>query len=112
MKRLITLFSLLALIGCTTLGTWQTSSGKFLATTATTVDSAMQAWATFVVAGRTTAAQEAKVKALYIQYQSYMMIATNSYALAVKIGDPSYFTAASNNLFYSKEEIVGTTISP
>ncbi len=99
----------LVLVGCTT---FQSNAGKFLATTATVVDTSMQAWASFVVAGKTTPAEQAKVRELYLSYQGYMMVATNSYALAMTTGDYTLFTSPSNDLVTVKMAIINNTLAP
>lgn len=99
----------LVLVSC---ATFQSNAGKFLATTAVVVDTSMQAWASFVVAGKTSTNQQAKVKELYMSYQGYMMVATNAYALAVTTGDHTLFTAPSNNLVTVKMAIINNTLAP
>lgn len=46
------------------------STGKTLATTAQTVDAAMQGWAEYVAAGQASASDEARVKSAYQKYQT------------------------------------------
>src|SRR5690242_4426571 len=92
-------FGLVLQFGCATTNTFQNNSGKFLATTAATVDAAMHGWAVWVASGKASPGDEAQVKAIYQQYQGSMMLATNAYTLAVKLSDPSIFVTPSNNLF-------------
>lgn len=109
-KYLISLW-VVALIGCaTTMGTFNNLAGKFLATTAATVDASMHAWATWVVAGKATPQDEAQVRAIYATYQGDMMVATNAYALAVKVGDPTLFAPASNKLFMTRTALTTITL--
>lgn len=73
--------------GCASLTPYQ-AAGKTLASTAVTVDKAMQGWARWVVMQRanpasdkaTLAASEAKVRVLYGNYQHAMEVARLAYA--------------------------------
>lgn len=67
---LVTMAVIGLLAGCAT-------SGKFIATTSTTVDKAMKGWAAFVVSGHATLAQEEAVRRAHRDY-----IASEDLALA------------------------------
>jgi hypothetical protein len=113
MKKLLLSLGLVALVGCTTLGlskSFETTAGKFLTTTAATVDAAMKGWAAWAVVGKTTTADDNVVRDIYGKYQSAMMIATNAYVLAVKTGDSTIFAGPSNNLFVVKEKLTSATV--
>lgn len=100
-------------ISCTTLTTsFQTNAGKFLASTAQTVDAAMHGWAVWDATGKASPTDEATVRKVYQQYQLYMMVATNAYTLAVKTGDITIFNQPSNNLFSVKQDLVTATANP
>lgn len=113
MKKLFCTIGLALVVGCAALtgGGFQTVAGKFLTSTAVTVDAAMQAYAKANVAGMTTASQDATVKTTYGQYQVYFAMATNAYTLALTASDPGLFVDASNKLFLSKTALVNVTIS-
>lgn len=107
-QRAVAVLSLTLFMGCAILGGggWQTAGGKFLTSTALTVDAAMHGWATWVASGKATSAEEANVKGIYQHYEGVMMLATNAYVLAVKINDPTVFDAPSNNLFIARSAVV------
>lgn len=114
MKKYIASLALIVLTGCALLQSsssqFQDKAGRFLSTSAATVDAALKGWGAWVAAGKATAQDEAQVKALYQQYQGYMMVATNAYALAIKLGDPSVFTTPSNNLFSARTTLTTATL--
>lgn len=101
----LTLWLLIAtmLCGC---ATWQKNGGKLLASTAVAVDSAMQGWAVWVVDGKATAGDEAKVKLAYIKYQLAMKGASEAYMASVKLGDESIWKRAVAGLMASHDELV------
>ncbi len=109
MKRLIQSIALTFLIGCATTGGWQSSSGKFLASSAIVEDTAMHGWAVLVMAGQTTPDEQARIRSLHEQYQNSMAIATNAYVLAIKINDVTVFTGPSNQLFATRSAVVNET---
>lgn len=109
-KVLLGLGLVVALTGCKMLQSAQTrfedSAGKFLATTAVTVDNTMTAWAKWVVMGKATPESEAKVRAWYGNYQVAMMKATNAYTVALTVKTPALFTESSNALFSAKVDLL------
>ncbi len=99
------------LMGCATASSrFSAVAGKFLSSTALTVDAAMQGWASWVVAGKATPADEASVRAVYGNYQVAMGLATNAYALVVITGDTSLFVEPSNRLVGAKMSVVSSTL--
>jgi hypothetical protein len=96
-----------ALFGCATSSTtFQTVAGKFLTSTAVTVDATMTAAAKAKVMGLVNSNDWAQVVTYYGKYQSDMEVATNLYSLAVQIGNPAIFTQASNNVQTSQMVVV------
>jgi len=95
MKKLISLLlaavSVVLITGCANVG-------KSLATTAVTVDSAMQGWATYVALGNATEEQEAQVKTAYAKYQASMRIARDAYVAAATAGNKDLYTSAAEVL--------------
>lgn len=87
-----------SLTGCVS-NTWQTAAGKFLTSTAMTVDTTMKGAALLTVQGTITTNDWNAISAQYVRYQGAMSLATNAYVLAVKLSDPSLFATPSNNLF-------------
>jgi hypothetical protein len=121
MKKLLLSLGLISTIfvscitGCTTAGStsFQTVAGKFLTSTAITVDATMTGAAKLEVSGVITQTDWQKLSLYYNQYVSNMILATNAYNLAVLASDPSLFAAPSNNLFASKSLLTSsvTTVS-
>jgi hypothetical protein len=91
----VALLACLLGFGCASV---QTTAGKLLASTATTVDGAMQGWAIWVAQGHATAQQEAQVRSAYGQYQASMSIALGAYNAMVQSGDQSVWLTASQIL--------------
>lgn len=89
---------------------FRTNAGRFLASTALTVDTAMKGYAKVVKTGQISITDQEKVHALYVQYQEDMAIATNAYALAITVADPSVFAGPSNTLFQSKSSLTTATL--
>lgn len=107
MKNLVLLGILIALItGCATQSSLQTKAGKFLTSTAVTVDAAMKGWATYVVLHNTPQEQQTGVRNAYATYQAAMMVATNAYTQAAVAKDMTLFSGASNNLVVAKTILV------
>lgn len=115
-KRILLTTSLSCIIaGCAIFhsgSNFQTVAGKFLETTAVTVDSAMKGWAIWVATGKATDADQATVKTYYVQYQVYMETATNLYTVAIKTGDTTLFLQASNNLQAASTKLSTVTSTP
>lgn len=79
----------LALIAAISCASAQLSVYRSLATTATTVDTAMSAYGDLVRAGKVSAATQAKVKQAYADYQLAMVIAEGAYRTWKAAGYPS-----------------------
>ena len=78
---------------CTT--TTKGTAAKTLATTAQTVDAAMQGWAAWVVLGKATPQAEAQVRQAYARYQLAMGAARNAYLTLDATGDKDAWAQAS-----------------
>lgn len=105
MKKILTITACILLVGCSIFspgGKFENYAGKFLASTALTVDATMKAYAKAQVSGMTTSQQDASVKTAYGQYQTYFSLATNAYTIALVAGDTTVFPPASNNLYNAK----------
>lgn len=91
--------------GCET----QNASGRLLASTAITVDSAMQGWGEYVRAGQATAKDEAVVKAAYVKYQACMGAAKAAYEHGAGSGEHgagNTWEAAARALRVSRQELL------
>ena len=84
----------------------QDTSGKTLIGIETTVNAAMQGWATWDAEGHATPAQEAQVKALYTQYQAAFTIAANTWISAQASGDTATMTSVIATLSSQATPIV------
>lgn len=60
-------------VGLTGCGTWQQTTYKTAGTITITADTAMKAWAEYVVAGHAKPDQEVKVRDAYAKYQAAML---------------------------------------
>lgn len=69
--------------------------GKTLSTTAVTVDSAMQGWATYVALGQANLEQELNVRNAYSKYQASMRLAKDAYLTAEETGNEAVFERAA-----------------
>lgn len=88
----------------------QDRAGKYLASTAITVDAAMRGYAAWVALHPgPPSPEQATVRAAYMNYQATMMIATNAYAAAVLSKDWSGWDGASNQLFVAKTALISNT---
>lgn len=94
---LIAIVSLLA--GCAT-------SGKLIATSSTSVDHAMQAWAVYVVDGRATVAQEASVRVLKEKYDLSEDAAVAAFASFTQTGDKTAWQQASAYLQTNEANLI------
>ena len=107
MKKTLSIIALGALValgsGCSTV---QDTSGKTLIGIETTVNAAMQGWATWDAEGHATPAQEAQVKALYTQYQAAFTIAANTWISAQASGDTATMTSVIATLSSQATPIV------
>ncbi len=113
-KLLVSLWlACLMFTGCQTVG-------KTLASTAVTVDAAMQGWATYVAMGNATAPQELQVKTAYLKYQASMKIAKDAYLAAETSGEDSIFDTAALVLENNAQALIAliqifqqtTTVTP
>lgn len=82
------------------------TAGKTLAATAVTVDSAMRAWAIYVVDGHATPEQENKVRDVYHKYQLAMQASRDAYSAAAVLKDESIYKRTYVGLNAAKEDIV------
>lgn len=98
--------ALVAVGGCFSGCATQNAPGRILATTAQTVDSAMQAWASYVALERATPAQESAVRALYAKYQAAESAAQNAYVAGANTSDPSAFAKASAELRAAQTDLL------
>ena len=73
--------------GCST-------TGKTLATIATTADKAMEGWATYVVINKVPEADQAPVRAAYAKYQASMQVASSLYQQSAGKDTPALESAA------------------
>ncbi len=97
MNRIVPIIALAVLLtGCTTLT--NDSAGKLLASTAATVDKAMQAWATYVVVAKIDADGQREVKTAYVKYQAAMSVAETAYVALVKDGNKITWESAKTVL--------------
>ena len=100
MKKLL-LFSILIvglLAGCAT-------PGKIIASSSTTVDHAMKAWAVWVVDGHATPEQETKVRALKLKYDSAEDAAVQA-NIAFASGDKTRWAAAKAFLMEQQQALL------
>lgn len=102
------LTSALVFSGCAILssGGFQTNAGKFLASTAVTVDATMKGWGQWNATHVVPAATQQQVRDAYGTYQTAMAAAQSAYNIAVTAKDPSIFTSPSNSLFSAKAVLV------
>lgn len=102
-----------SLVGCASTN-WQTAAGKFLTSTALTADATMKGAATLEVQGIISTNDWLAIRGYYVQYQSAMAIATNTYTLAVTLDNPALFIGPSNNLFTAQSSLTSkvTTLTP
>lgn len=91
------------LVGC---ASFQTTSGKFLASTAQSVDLAMKGWALFVVEGKVTAQQQLNVRSAYAMYQRSMLVASNAWETSLTTADKTLWNSASNSVYFSQQGLV------
>ncbi len=104
MRRIAPIIALAVLLtGCTTLT--NDSAGKFLASTAATVDAAMKAWATYVVVAKIDAEGQAEVKSAYVKYQASMAVAETAYVALVKDGNKVTWASAKTVLTATSKQV-------
>lgn len=87
MKRTFPFIALLLFLSACT--TFKENAGKFLASEAATVDASMKAWAIYVVTTHVSEADQAPIKALYVQYQAQMALAEKAYVAMVYSTTPA-----------------------
>lgn len=105
MKKLKTLS--LVMLGVALLTGCRTTPSKVIATSATTVDKAMKAWAVYVVDGHATDAQRQKVRELQASYyaaEDSLLIANAMYE---KLGTAPTWQEAAQQLINAETELVG-----
>lgn len=98
----ITVISLLA--GCTT-------PGKLIASSSSTVDHAMQAWAIYVVDGKATIAQENMVRAYKIKYDAAEDAAVEANLKFATTGDKAAWKLAKEYLTEQKDNLINLVSS-
>lgn len=84
------------LVGC---ASFKSDSGKFLASTAQTVDSLMKGWGTHVATDHITPDQQQTVMQWYAMYQRAIFQASNAWNSAIITGNQTQWNAASNGLY-------------
>src|SRR5215472_4591880 len=94
MRRLISIIGLVALVGC---ASFQSNSGKFLASTAQTVDALMKGWAYWVVQNNVSTNQQAGIKSAYGTYQRAMLVASNAWEDSVLAGGANATWISASN---------------
>lgn len=100
MKKLVTLIGItLLLAGCST-------TGKLIATSSTTVDHAMRAWAVHVVDGKASAAQEETVKAAKLKYDAAEDQAVAAYTTFTDTGNVAVWKAAKVYLLQQQQNLI------
>lgn len=102
MKKLLVLTcAIVALLtgGCST-------TGKLIATSTTTVDHAMQAWAVYVVDNQSTLEQENKVRELKAKYDLAEDVVLDAYGESVKTGNKTTLQIAKNALATAQRNLV------
>lgn len=97
-------FASLLWAGCQT-------AGKVIATSSTTVDHAMQAWAVYVVDGHATPAQENQVRILKNNYDQAEDIAVAAYAVYSETGDKTQWERAKELLLKKQTQLVNLVSS-
>lgn len=99
--KILLLFSILIislLAGCST-------PGKLIASSSTTVDHAMKAWAVWVVDGKATPDQEAQVRAFKIKYDAAEDAAVKA-NIAFASGDKASWAAAKAYLVEQQQALL------
>lgn len=86
------------IVGCAS-ANWQTAAGKFLITTAQTVDTTMKGAALLEVEGIISTNDWKVIAAYHAEYRTAMISATNAYSMAIQANDASLFAPESNYLF-------------
>lgn len=99
MKYLWTIAIVALLAGCTT-------PGKIIASSSITADKAMQSWSVYVVDGKATLEQQAKVKELQARYYAAEDAALDAYLVFVKTDDESAWLKARVYLNEQRENLV------
>lgn len=107
MKKITLILTLLGLVACSSTD----PGGRFLATTAITVDTAMKGWAGYVVLHNLAETNQIGIRNAYVDYQAAMVLATNAYTLSRLAKDPSLFSAPSNRLFSSRSSLVNDVLT-
>ena len=101
MKTLIGMMVAVVMIftGCAT-------TGKLIATSSTTVDHAMQAWAVYVVDGKASKVQEDRVRVAKEKYDAAEDAAVEAYATFSAGGSKSSWTVAQEYLKQSQSSLI------
>ncbi len=94
------------LLGCFLWSGCQTTPGKYISSSSTTVNHAMQAWAVYVVDGRATPEQEAAVRAAKDNYDVAEDVAVIAYAQSQSTGDQSRWIIYRDLLSQHQAELI------
>ncbi len=113
MKKLILMALLIAApmlftIGC---GSPVATAYKATAITVTTVDGAMNGWGDYVRAGKATANDQARVRAVYDKYRAALMIERDVVRAAVGNPDATAVTLAEQSLAAASGDVVDLVMS-
>jgi ABC-type phosphate/phosphonate transport system ATPase subunit len=102
MKKYFIVFSLfvsLLCVGCQT-------TGKLIATTSTSVDHAMRAWAVYEVDGKATEAQKSQVRYFKQQYDLAEDAAVAAFVVMSETGDKSSWLTAKEYLYKNQQNLI------
>lgn len=104
MKQFLSLlFVITLLVGC---DGCSSTPAKLIATSSSTVDHAMKAWAVYVVDGKASAAQEAMVRDAKAKYDAAEDAAVKAYVSYTKSGDKLTWAVANDLLTKNKESLL------
>ena len=81
-------------------------SGRLLATTVQTVDSAMVGWSDWVALGNASTNAEARVRVVYTKYQQAEAVAEAAYLYAAKSGDRSAWDRAAAAMVAARDALI------
>lgn len=82
------------------------NSARVLASTVQSVDTAMQGYATAVVLELVSAADQAKVRKLYTDYQAAVVVAETAITHAIKTGDTGSLAATTAALTAARDPLL------
>jgi hypothetical protein len=102
-RKILAVLGLVVLIGC---ASFQSTTGKFLASTAQTADVAMKGWALYVVSNDVSTNAQAGVRSAYGLYQRSMLVASNAWEVSLTGTNQTVWLVASNALFANQKQLV------